>query len=189
MPSPAESFHLVELVSVLTFQGGYNTNLVLIGTSLLGVAAGIIGVFALLRKRSLVADAVGHATLPGLAGAFLMASWLGHDGRSLPILLVGASVSGVLGLIVMGLILRHTRLQEDAAIGIVLSVFFGAGVVGLSIIQNQAPAGSGGIRGFIYGQAATMLPSDITLLAVLAIGSIGLSLLLIKELALVAFDE
>ena len=87
---------LGEVTRVLTLQGGYNTNAVLIGCALLGLAAGVVGVLALLRKRSLVADAIGHATLPGIAAAFLIAVWLGASGRSLPMLLLGAAISGAL---------------------------------------------------------------------------------------------
>jgi ABC-type Mn2+/Zn2+ transport system permease subunit len=78
---------LGDRVETLTFQAGFNTNMVIAGTTLLGLAAGVIGVFALLRKRSLMTDALSHATLPGIALAFLAAGWLGLEGRSLPVLL------------------------------------------------------------------------------------------------------
>ncbi|MAY73350.1 MAG: hypothetical protein CMJ31_01235 [Phycisphaerae bacterium] len=173
----------------MTFRAGYNTTLVIAGTLLLGVAAGVIGVFALLRKRSLMTDALSHATLPGIAIAFIAASTLGYNGRSLPVLLVGATVSGVLGVVCIQAILRHTRLREDAAIGIVLSVFFGAGVVGLSYIQRNHSAGAAGVNGFIYGQAATMRPSDVALMGGIALIAILSSLLLLKEFSLVCFND
>jgi manganese/zinc/iron transport system permease protein len=180
---------LADVVRALTFRAGYNTSLVVAGTTLLGLAAGVIGVFALLRKRSLTTDALSHATLPGIAGAFLIAGWLGAEGRSLPVLLLGAAATGVLGVVCIQAILRFSRLQEDAAIGIVLSVFFGAGVVGLSYIQANAPAGSAGLNGFIYGQAATMRPSDVALMGVIATAGVLATLLFLKEFALVCFND
>lgn len=180
---------LREVIDTLLLRSGFNTNLVIIGTALLGLAAGVVGVLALLRKRSLTTDALSHATLPGITSAFLAAGWLGLDGRSLPILLLGATITGVLGVIGIQLLLRHTRLREDAAIGIVLSVFFGAGIVGLSWIQRNAATGSSGINAFIYGQAATMSRSDVLLLGVIALLAVAVTLLLLKEFALVCFDE
>ncbi|MEM6675472.1 MAG: iron chelate uptake ABC transporter family permease subunit [Planctomycetota bacterium] len=180
---------LAQVLETLTFRGGYNTNLVVAGTTLLGLAAGVIGVFALLRKRSLVTDALSHATLPGIALAFLTAHWLGAQGRSLPVLLLGAALSGAFGVVCIQAILRHTRLHEDAAIGIVLSVFFGAGIVALSYIQANAAAGSAGLGHFIYGQAATMQPPDVMLMAAIALAAILATLLFLKEFALVAFDD
>jgi len=176
-------------LQILMFRAGLNTNLVIAGTTLLGLAAGVIGVFALLRKRSLMTDALSHATLPGIAVAFLIASAFGALGRSLPVLLLGATLSGVLGVLAIQAILRYSRLHEDAAIGIVLSVFFGAGVVGLSFIQTNAPSGSGGIGSFIYGQAAAMQPSDVLMMGGIAVAAVVATLLFLKEFCLVCFDD
>lgn len=178
-----------EIIETLTLRGGYNTNLVIGGTTLLGLAAGVVGVFALLRKRSLMADALSHATLPGIALAFLLAGWLGLGGRSLPVLLLGATITGVLGVLCIQAMLRHARLHEDAAIGIVLSVFFGAGIVALSYIQTNAAAGSAGIKRFIYGQAATMSAADVGMMATIALLAILATMALMKEFALVCFND
>ncbi len=178
-----------QVARTLFFQAGYNTNLVIAGTTLLGLAAGVIGVFALLRKRSLTTDALSHATLPGIGIAFLVAGGLGMDGRSLPILLLGAAVSGVVGVLCIQFILRHTRLHEDAAIGIVLSVFFGAGIVTLSYIQNDASGSAAGLNSLIYGQAATMQRLDVVLMGGIAICAIIATACLLKEFTLVCFND
>ncbi len=178
-----------EVFETLTFQAGYNTSMVIAGTALLGLAAGIIGVFALLRKRSLMTDALSHATLPGITLAFLFAGVLGFESKSLPILLLGASLSGILGVVCVQLILRHTRLREDAAIGIVLSVFFGAGIVLLSYIQKNAPSQSGGLNHFIYGQAATMRVGDVVLMGLIALTAFVATLLFLKEFTIVCFND
>src|SRR5690606_24585484 len=109
------------------FLEDYNTRIVILGTTLLGMSAGMIGSFALLRKRALMGDALSHATLPGIALAFILATSFGMNGKTLPVLLSGAAISGLLGIASILLIRNLTRLKEDAALGIVLSVFFGAG--------------------------------------------------------------
>ncbi|WP_370273730.1 metal ABC transporter permease, partial [Pseudooceanicola nitratireducens] len=115
---------------------GYNTLLVATGAGLLGIAAGVTGAFLYLRKRSLVSDAISHATLPGVALAFIFMVALGGEGRNLVGLLGGAALSSLAGLAVVQWLTRRTRLGEDAAIGAVLSVFFGFGIVLLTVIQT-----------------------------------------------------
>ncbi|MEM9551947.1 MAG: metal ABC transporter permease, partial [Pseudomonadota bacterium] len=113
------------LVEALTLQLGYNATLVVIGATLLGMSAGVTGTFLFLRKRALVSDAISHATLPGIGLAFIVMVLLGGDGRSLPGLLAGSALTAGIGLLCVGWLTRYTRLSEDAAIGAVLSVFFG----------------------------------------------------------------
>lgn len=180
---------LAQVVETMTFRAGFNTNTVIIGTTLLGFAAGIIGVFALLRKRSLMTDALSHATLPGIALAFLAATVLGLDGRTLPVLLLGASITGILGVLCIQALLRLTRLHEDAAIGIILSVFFGAGVVLLSYIQANASAGAAGLNKFIYGQTAAMSVGDAVLMGGIAVAAVLATILFLKEFAMVCFND
>src|SRR5262245_44752037 len=97
----------------------YNTLIVLLGTSLLGAGAGIIGSLAILRRKALTGDALAHAAYPGVCLAFLP---LGA--RSLPFMLFGALLTGLVGINVIAALGRWTRVKEDAGIGIVLSVFF-----------------------------------------------------------------
>ena len=178
-----------EILETLLFRGGFNTSIVVAGTTLFGLAAGVVGLLALLRKRSLMADALGHATLPGIAIVFLAASALGAAARSMPLLLVGAAATGVAGMLAVQAILRFTRLREDAAIAIVLSVSFAIGVVLLSIVQATAPAGAAGIHHLVYGQTAAMRASDAIAMASIAGASLLATRLFLKEFALVAFDE
>lgn len=180
---------LREIFDTITLQSGFNTNAVIIAATLLGIAAGIVGSFALLRKRSLTADALSHATLPGITTAFLIASALGLNAKSLPILLLGATISGILGVLSIHLILTHTRLREDAAIGIVLSVSFGIGVVLLSVIQSTATSSAAGLNHFIYGQTAAMLTKDAILMGTIALIATTIALLAMKEITIVCFNE
>lgn len=165
----------------------YNTRIVLLGTVLLGIGAGLLGVYLLLRRRVLIGDAISHATLPGVAAAYLWTASAGSD-KSLFMLLIGAAVSGSLGGMAV-LALRHmARIREDAALGIVLSVFFGAGVALVSLVQQVPGGNAAGLEGFIYGKTASMTSEDVwlnalaTCLVALAIACFG------KELKLMCFD-
>lgn len=177
-----------ELFSALTLQSGYNSALVIVGTTLLGMAAGLIGSFALLRKRSLMGDALAHSTLPGLTVAYIIAVSLGYSPRNLVMLLSAATVSGILGILCVQFISSKTRLSEDAAIGSVLSVFFAFGVVGLSIIQSMNTGSEGGLAHFIYGQSAALNISDLYLSAALALFATSMAILFNKEFRLLSFD-
>jgi len=176
------------LADALLLQLGYNATLVTIGAMLLGMAAGLGGTFLFLRKRALVSDAISHATLPGIGLAFLVMTLLGGDGRGLPGLLLGAMLSAALGLLAVQWLTRRTRLGEDAAIGAVLSVFFGFGVVLLTAIQTLSLGQQAGLEGFLLGSTAGMLSGEAAMLAVSAALTLCLVLILRRPLTLAAFD-
>lgn len=176
------------LIRVLTL-ADYNTRIVMFGTIMLGIAGGVVGVFLLLRRRSLLADAVGHAALPGVALAFIIIMQLGGDPRSLPLLMIGALVSGLLGMAFVLMITKFTRLPQDAALGIILSVFFGFGIVLLSIIQRMRGAPAAGLNSFIYGRTASMVLDDALLIGTLGLIIVTITFLLFKEFRLFTFDS
>lgn len=168
----------------------YNTRVVMLGTLLLGVAAGVVGVFTLLRRRSLVGDVVGHASLPGIGIAFLVLERLSPgSGRSLPGLLTGAFLAGMIGVASVTFLRRWTRIKEDAALAIVLSLFFGIGIVLFTIIQNLPGGNAAGLHQFIFGKAASLVASDVWVIAVAALGTLAICLGFFKEFRLLAFDE
>ena len=167
----------------------YNTRLVVISTILLGCASGLMGGFLLLRKRSLMGDTLSHATLPGVGLSFMLLVALGGDGKSLPILLAGAGITGVIGCAAVLFIREQTRIKDDAAMGIVLSVFFGAGVAILGVIQKMPEGSAAGLESFIYGKTASMVMSDFQILVFITVCVITCSLLLFKEFRLLCFDE
>ncbi len=167
----------------------YNTRIVVLGTTLLGAAAGMVGSFTLLRKRALMGDALSHATLPGIGLAFMIASAMGASGKSLPLLLLGAAVSGLAGVAAILFIRNLTRLKEDAALGIVLSVFFGAGVAVLGVVQQMQTGHAAGLEAFIYGKTASMVSNDALLIGAAGFVCVAVSAALFKELKLLCFDE
>ncbi len=178
----------VDIVEVLLLQN-YNTRLVVLTTALLGIASGLVGSFLLLRKRSLMGDALSHATLPGIGIAFAVMVSLGMSGKSLPGLLLGATLSGIAGLLLMLLIRNTTRLRDDVAMGFVLSVFFGIGIAVLRMVQGIPGASAAGLESFIYGKTAGMVKSDFVLIvSVAAVASVA-SIVFFKEFLLLCFDE
>ncbi len=166
----------------------YNTLVVLAGCGLLGLAAGTVGCFALLRGRALVADAVGHAALPGVALGALAAAALGVEARALPPLLLGAALTGLLGVLAVQALGRTRRVREDAAIAVVLSAFYAAGVALLSVVQAVPAAAQAGLSRFILGQAAAMRAADALLAGLIAAGCVLACLALFRPLAAACFD-
>jgi manganese/zinc/iron transport system permease protein len=162
----------------------YNFVVVLCGVSLLGAGAGIVGAFAVLRKRALTGDALSHAALPGVCLAFLI---LGE--RNLSVMLLGALVSGVIGVAIISALVRWTRVRDDAAIGIVLSVFFGLGIVLLRMIQNMGEVGSkSGLQSFIFGKTTGITGGDVWVIFGAAAVCLAAILVLYKEFRAVSFD-
>lgn len=176
-------------VADVLFLRDYNTRVVVVGTMLLGLGSGVIGTFMLLRKRALMGDALSHATLPGIALAFIVMTQFGGSGKWLPGLLLGAAISGAIGVACVLFIRGATRLKEDTALGIVLSVFFGLGVSLLGVIQKMNTGSAAGLESFIYGKTASILASDAKLIAAAAAMCVAGCALLYKEFSLLCFDE
>jgi manganese/zinc/iron transport system permease protein len=177
-----------DLVRVLTLEE-YNTRVVVLGVMALGTAAGLVGTFLLLRKRALTADALSHATLPGIAIAFMVMVGFGGDGKTLVGLLLGAFVFGCIGVLAILGIRHTTRLKDDAAIGIVLSVLFGLGLCLLRIATEFPNGSAAGLSGFIFGKAASMVASDAMTMGLVALGIAIVTAVLRKEWTLLCFDE
>lgn len=172
-----------DLLRLISLQDA-NTRTVLLGTMLLGLVAGVVGSFAVLRRRALLGDALAHASLPGIAVAFFI---IGD--RSTPAFLAGALAFGLLGVGAVALLRAYTRIKDDAAIGLVLSVFFGLGIVLSRIIQNRPTGNRAGLDGFILGKAASMVRADVVAIACVAGVSLVLVALLYKELRVLCFDR
>lgn len=169
-------------------QLGYNATLVTIGACFLGIAAGVTGTFLFLRKRALVSDAISHATLPGVALAFIIMVSFGLDGRNLIGLLAGSAVSAWFGLLCVSWLTRFTRLAEDAAIGAVLSVFFGFGIVLLTVIQSMSAGRQAGLEGFLLGSTAGMLWNDAIIIVVGGALTLAIVLAFRRPMEMVSFD-
>ena len=160
-----------------------NVRYVSFGMILLGISAGMVGSFTLLRKRALVGDAIAHSVLPGVCLAFMF--W----GTKNPlVLLIGAVCTGWLSLIAIDFITKNSRIKADAAIGLVLSVFFGVGILLLTSIQHSGNAAQSGLDKFLFGNAASLIGSDMYVFASMSILLIIVILAFFKEFTLVSFD-
>ena len=163
---------------------GFTLRNVLMGATLLGVVGGVMGCFALLRRQSLLGDALAHAALPGVCIAYLLT----RSKSPLPLFL-GALAAGLVGALMILAVVRLSRIKEDAAIGIVLSVFFGAGIVLLTHIQKLPFGNQSGLDKYLFGQAATLMPRDVQAMAVLGGLAVLLAVVFYKELKLLCFDR
>ena len=154
--------------------------MVMLGTAALGFVAGALGTFAVLRRQSLLGDAVSHAALPGVVLAFLLV------GKVPLALLIGAAASGLIAMRAVSFITRTSRVPFDSALAGALAVFFGAGLVLLSLTRGS---GSAGIDRYLFGQAATLLASDVWM--IVGVGGLALMVLVLfwKQFKLLAFDR
>jgi manganese/zinc/iron transport system permease protein len=173
----------MSLLGAIDLFSDYTLRTVALGSAMLGITSGALGTFAVLRRQSLLGDAISHAALPGVALAFLLTG-----SKASLTLVAGAAVAGFLGTLAVGAVVRSTRVKYDAALGIVLSVFFGVGLVLLTYIQRRPDASQAGLDRFLFGQAATLLRSDVITMAVLGGAALLLMLLVWKELKVLAFD-
>ena len=176
-------------MGIMAFTLTYNVALVMFGAGVLGIAAGVTGTFMFLRKRALLSDAISHATLPGLCGGFMVMVALGGTGRALEGLLLGSAISAALGLLAVNFLKSRTRLSEDAAIGAVLSSFFGLGVVMLTLIQNMSAGRQAGLDQLLLGSTAAMLREDAEMIAIGAALVFMVGLVLHRAMTLTAFNE
>jgi manganese/zinc/iron transport system permease protein len=160
-----------------------NTQWILLGCMLLGLSSGVIGSFAYLRKQSLMGDALSHAALPGVCIAFMLSG-----SKSILLFLIGAAATGIVATFGIGYITRNTRVKQDSALAIVLSVFFGFGIVLLTQIQHSGSGNQSGLDKFLFGQAASMMFSDVIVMTAISIVLISVCALLFKEFKLLSFD-
>lgn len=156
---------------------------VLFGSGLIGLMTGVVGVFSFLRKRTLVADAISHAVLPGICLGFLFA-----EEKNPLILIVGAAIFGWLSVWLIELISSKTKLSEDASIAIVSTFFFAIGSVLLSHISKTGNTEQSGLKSFLFGNAATMNNFDLIVFTITASIILFTILLFFKQFKLVSFD-
>jgi manganese/zinc/iron transport system permease protein len=161
-----------------------NVRYVAFGSMLITGSSALVGTFTFLSKKSLSGDAIAHAVLPGICLGFLV------SGTKNPFyLILGAFVTGWLALQCITIITSRSRIKEDTAIGIVLSVFFGFGILLLTFIQKGGNANQSGLDHFLFGKAAALVSNDLFLFASVAVLLIIFSILFLKEFQLIIFDR
>ncbi len=161
-----------------------NIRYVVFGSMLLAASSAMVGVFIVLRKKALVSDAVSHGVLPGICTAFLI-----FETKNIILLIIGAFISGWLSLVLIDGIIKRTKIKKDAAIGLILTVFFGFGIVLLTFIQHSGNSSQSGLDSFIFGKAAALVGDDLIAFAIIAVVLIISTVSFFKEFTLVSFDE
>ena len=160
-----------------------NVRYVTLGSVLLAASSAVVGCFTVLRKRALVGDAVAHAVLPGVCLAFML------TGEKNPfVLLIGSFLTGWLSLVTIDYITTKSRIKEDTAIGLVLSVFFGVGILFLTSIQHSGNENQSGLDKFLFGSAAALVGQDLMTFGAVAVLLLLSVVLLYKEFKLISFD-
>ncbi|MGY3792908.1 iron chelate uptake ABC transporter family permease subunit [Aquimarina sp. 433] len=161
----------------------YTLRTITLGTAVLGAICGMLGSFAVLRKQSLLGDAISHAALPGIALAFLIIGTKNSNA-----FLIGALISGLIGSFWIRGIVKKTHLKSDTALGLILSLFFGFGMLLLTFIQKLPNANQAGLENYLFGQAATLLANDVWIMSLITGICLVVLLLFWKELKLSLFD-
>lgn len=173
----------MDLINFFSFSDP-NIRFVVIGSILLTASSAIVGSFTFLNKKSLVGDAIAHAVLPGICLGFIL------SGTKNPFFLIpGAFITGWISLVAVNFITSKTRIKEDTSIGLVLSVFFGLGIVLLTIIQKSGNAAQSGLDHFLFGKAASLVGNDLYVFGAVAILLLLAVILLFKEFTILAFDK
>ena len=162
----------------------YTFVIVALGCSIFGIFSGVIGCFAVLRRQSLLGDGISHAALPGIVTAFLLTG-----SRSTEVLQLGALITGLFAAFLMLSTAKYSRVKFDSALALVMSVFFGFGLILLTYAQKLPNANQAGLSRFIYGQASTLLLRDAAIIAVVGAIALAATLLFWKEFTILAFDS
>lgn len=165
----------------------YSFIIIAVGTSLLGIASSMVGVLAVNKGQSLIGDAVGHSALPGVILAFML-----FGTKNPGILILGAAITATLAYFLIEMVSSITKVSSDAMLAIVLSGFFGGGLMLRSHISGNpsySPQLQAGLSNYIFGQAAYIMKNDVYYIAVISIITILLIVLFYKEFKVFIFDE
>jgi len=158
----------------------------LLASAILGVMCGVLGTFVVVRRISLVGDTISHSVLPGVVLGFLISGLMGYD-RNPWIILTCATVIGFLSIAVVQQIVGSTRLKVDAALGIVLSGFFGLGLFLKRSLQPHMDS-TAGLDSFIFGNMATISDQDLQVMMVCGVSLVLIVSLLMRPFILISFD-
>lgn len=167
----------------------YTYRTMLSGTFAVGTVTGLLGCILYCRRQTMIADVVGHGALGGVAVAFLVAvAWLGTDGRSLPVIMAGAAVAGLIAMWLTSRIAATTSLGTDAAMAVMIALLFGGGMVLMRYITFSPLPGRGGLEKSLFGNAATLTSLDLK--AVWIVGAVVVVALVVffRPLSVVLFD-
>lgn len=169
----------MEVLTSYTFQ------VVALGTVILSIASAVIGSVSVIKGQSLIGDAIGHATFPGVILAFML-----FNVMETYVLVIGAMLMGIVAFLLIQKITNSSKISLDSALAIVLSGFFGLGMALKSYVQgNPHFSGTQGIDDFIFGQAAYMLKSDVYLIIITSMISLIIFFVFYNQFKIFVFDN
>lgn len=161
----------------------YTLRNIALGSMLLGIVSGVLGSFAVLRRQGLLGDTLSHAALPGIVLAFIITGM-----RESYVLLLGAGIAGWIGTLILLRVVKNTKLSEDTVLGVILSVFYGFGILLLTWVQGSNNAEQAGLDRYLFGQAASIIAEDVITFFVLGSAALLVVVVLFKEFKLLSFD-
>lgn len=178
-------------MSLIEFLSEFAYRRIVYGTVLIGACSGAMGAFLYLRKQSLMSDVIGHSATPGVMGSFLVIGFSPFlvDARAMPVITVGALITGLLSVVLANRVADTTRIGIDATMAVMLSLFLGGGLLLLQIIQRSRIPGKGGIEELMFGNAATLTNLDVTTIAVVCIVVIVLLAVFWRPFTFMTFDN
>ncbi len=140
------------------------------GTLFMCISSSLMGVILFLKKKSLLAESLSHATYPGVVIAMMLFTLLfpGKEEWLFIAIFIGAFFSSWLALQAIRFLQEKQRLHSDVVLCVVLSSFFGIGVLFTSWMQATIPAWKNQMQMLLFGQAATMTDLHIALYGSLA---------------------
>ncbi|HWA05375.1 MAG TPA: iron chelate uptake ABC transporter family permease subunit [Ignavibacteria bacterium] len=150
----------------------------LIASVTIGISCGLIGTYIMLRRMSLIGDALAHAVLPGVVVSFMVA------GKSEVALFVGAVVSGILTVLLIGFVNRNSKIKEDTSIGIIFTGAFALGI----LLVSQLKQVHIDLSSYLFGDVLGVSTGDITLSMIIMAVIILCIVLFYKQLLLTSFD-
>ncbi len=155
------------------------------------MASSLVGVIVFIRRRSLIGEALSHATYPGVVFGVICAASLFTFSEDIIAfaILIGAFVFACLGLVVIEFLEKKLRVKNDAALCFTLSAFLGVGILFASRIQITHALWYQKIQVYLYGQAATMTDFHILLYGILALVITTFVILLFSSIKAVNFDR
>lgn len=158
-----------------------------LGAVILSISAGAVGTISVLKGQSLIGDAIGHSTFPGIVVVFMLLQT-----REPILLLLGAFIAGTIAYAFIEVVNGSSKLKMDTSLAIVLSTMFGLGMVLKSYISgntNFSNTTQAGLMNYIFGQAALILEKDIIIISIVCVLALILLVVFYKEIKLYIFDR
>lgn len=162
-----------------------------IGCMLMSLSSALVGILVFVKKRSLLGEALSHASYPGVViSVLILASFFSFSDDLMVIgVLAGAFCASLVGLWSIDFLERHLRIKNDAALCFILSLFFGVGLLIASRIQSTHTIWYKQIQAYLFGQAATMTDLHILVYGLLAFVVILSMALLYRFIEILYFDK